>query len=276
MNVTIGMIVLNEERFIRQNLKQHYLLADQIIIVEGADRLFPKDHVTCQGLSTDRTAKSIQTFPDPDNKITFIQHGFTRASGANAKCELRDQYLQKTPDGVLVAIDADEFYRWKDFDHVISILRKDPRLDGVIVPQLHFWRNTTQFITGGYYDIPHCRFWRVRKGDQYNQNHNYPSRNNRPLIKGRVKTLRRSLIRDNQGLSCFAPPVCYHYGFTRSEREMRDKSKYYENRGEKKSRPRTYKSRSSWFSSDARLSPGLRVYKCGGLLPEVLAAGQVS
>lgn len=267
MHITIGMIVLNEEEYIYQNLHQHYRHVHKIVIVEGADRLYPKDHVTKDGLSTDKTAELIRSFPDPDKKIKFIQHGWISKTGPQAKCELRDRYLQETPAGLLVVIDADEFYRHQDLDAVIDTMRRHPRYVGYQVPQIHFWKGLHQFITGGYYNVPHTRFWHVKPGDKYEHNHNYPSRGGHHLGSSYIRR-RRPVIASNQFGEYIQYPCCYHFGFAKREENVRDKNAYYVNRGEKVTRPKTFRSRNAWFSRDTALGNGLVVHRYGGLLPE--------
>lgn len=268
MHVTIGMIVLNEEEYILKNLQQHYEHAHKIVIVEGADRLYPQVRVTKHGLSTDATAEIVRNFPDPSHKIKFIQHGWTNMTGPNAKCELRNRYLRETPDGLLIVIDADEFYRHKDIADLIDNMRRHPRYDAYQLPQIHFWHNLQQFITGGYYDMHHCRFWHVKSGDSYSQDHNYPTRGTKPLRNGYVRVKPRKVHRTESGKEFVKAPCCYHFGFVKNQANMKDKNRYYENRGEKRTRYRTYKSREAWFKPDEQLYPRLAIHQYEGPLPE--------
>lgn len=266
MHVTLGMIALNEAQYIGKNLEQHYPLVDKIIVVEGADKLYPAERVTKDGLSTDETATIIRDFPDFDHKITFVQHGWTSSGGAQAKCELRNRYMEHVVAGLLVAVDADEFYRRADLSEVIARIRLDQRNAAWRYPSLHFWKTTEQFITGGYYDIEHIRFWRVDNGDRYRSNHNYPERAGRPLQDFGLRVYDRRVVAEGPGKT-IAGPVCLHFGFCKDEVHIRDKNDYYKNRGEVQTRPKTIASREAWFSES--LPNELSLHTFGGQLPEV-------
>jgi len=271
--ITIGMIVLNEEKYIGLNLAQHYDIVDKIVIVEGADKLYPKSNVTSDGLSSDATASIIKEFPDPEKKITFLQHGWTRRSGANAKCELRNHYMELVGDGILVAVDADEFYVRSELKAVIDRIQADKKNTAWRYPSMHYWKTTSCFITGGYYDVEHIRFWKVRANDRYVRNHNFPERNGRPLQDlGLVRNNRR-VVSAGSGFT-IAGPVCHHFGFCKSAEDIRDKNQYYRARGEAKTRPTTLSNREAWFSSN--VPPKLVLHDFGGTLPDVFNVSAIT
>ena len=262
MNVTIGMIVLNESEYIWANLCQHYEFADKIVIVEGADPLYPKERVTGKGLSMDATAQLVRDFPDPDKKIVFVQHGFASANGDQAKCELRNRYMEHVLEGLLIVVDADEFYMRRDLYEAIQRAVRQDRMYAWQYPQIHFWKTPEQFITGQYYDVTHTRFWRVTGKERYTTDHNSPH-------ELAVKMYNRKLL-SSKGGEKIEPPVCYHFGFCKSQENMRDKNTYYVNRGEKRSRPKTTRSRAAWFLPDAAVGDRrLTIRKYSGPLPEV-------
>src|SRR5436309_3372026 len=105
MMVTLAAICLNEEEFIAPWLAYHYESFDRIILCEGAARNYPKRAVTARGLSRDRTAELIRAFPDPQNKIRFIQHGWAGPEESTddrvpAKMELRNVCAEHIPNGL--------------------------------------------------------------------------------------------------------------------------------------------------------------------------------
>jgi hypothetical protein len=268
VHVTLGMIVLNEEELIAKTIRQHYNLVDRIVIVEGADPLYPKHRVTADGLSVDRTAENIRDFPDPDKKIRFIQHGWATSNGDQAKCELRNRYAQETPDGLLAVVDADEAYRHDDFREIVATAEAETKIWAWSYPFLHFWHDTTQFITGGYYDVGHIRFWRWEHGMRYRLNHNFPERQGRFAQRFGHHQYHRRIFGHSGGFG-IAGPVGYHFGFCKSRQNIRDKTDYYRNRGECVSRPQTIASREAWF--DEQLPEGLKLWPFGGQLPEAFA-----
>lgn len=268
MNITIGMIVLNEEEYLEKNLKQHYEHADRIVIVEGADRNYPAHSVTDDGLSTDKTRQIIQDFPDPDRKIKYVPYGWTKSNTEQAKCELRNAYLEHTPRGLLIAVDADEFYKHEDLEEMIIKARSSPNIYAWLYPQIHLWKTHDQFITGGYYDVPHIRFWQIQPGDQYTVNHNHPYRRNRSLRTFGISAVYRQIVQKDEGYE-FSGPVCYHFGFCKKAENISDKNTYYTNRGESSTRPGTTKDRAAWFADTV---DGLLIHKYSGTLPEVFTS----
>lgn len=268
MHVTIGMIVLNEEEFLERTLAQHYELADRIVIVEGADSLYPKERVTPDGLSIDATAEIVRSFPDPGRKIQFIQHGWTNRGGEQAKCELRDRYAEVTPDGILAVVDADEAYTESAWKAIMARIESEQAVYAWCYPFVHLWKNASQFITGGYYDIQHIRFWRWQKGMRYDRNHNFPEWRGQFVQRMGRRVHDRKLIPKDDGYD-LQGPYGHHFGFMKQAQSIRDKTDYYRNRGECVTRPQTIQSREAWFQEELLL--GHTIWKYAGQLPEKFA-----
>ena len=265
--VTFGTILLNEAKFIGMNLMQHYDFCDEWILVEGACHGYPTRKVSSDGLSLDNSAAQIRIFPDPLNKIRFIQHGWTKAQGENAKSELRNEYIKYCTSDVLAVVDADEFYRLEDFQLALAEL-KDPKVYAVTLPQVHFWKNTSHFITGEYYDIAHTRIYRYIPGMKYISNHNFPEIGGKTGPMLGHKKIARILKETETGGYRYGVPCCFHMGFAKDADDMRDKSDYYINRGEADTRPATTASRAAWFTDNLPEKCTVRAWR--GDLPEVL------
>lgn len=265
--VTFGTILLNEAKFIGMNLMQHYDLCDEWILVEGACQGYPTRKVSSDGLSLDNSAAQIQIFPDPLNKIRFIQHGWTKAQGENAKSELRNEYIKYCRSDVLAVVDADEFYRLEDFQSALEELN-DSKVFAVTLPQVHFWKKTSHFITGEYYDIAHTRIFRYIPGMKYISNHNFPEIGGKTGPMLGHKKIARTLKEIETGGYSYGVPCCYHMGFAKDADDMRDKSDYYINRGEATTRPVTTASRDAWFTNNLPEKCHVKVWS--GELPEVL------
>ncbi|WP_434222749.1 tetratricopeptide repeat protein [Limnospira platensis CENA597] len=267
VKITFATIVLNEAEFIENNLKQHYNFCDSWIIVEGACRGYPTNRVTKDGFSTDDTASIIQNFPDPESKIRFIQHGWTNSTGEDAKSELRNRYADLAEDGILVVIDADEFYRYDDLHKILKILAKK-RYNCYRLPQLHLWKGTNQIIIGGYWDIGHNRIYSWQSGLKYRSNHNHPETELGKLWHEAGEYIRsgRKLVQVDGGY-VHPDPCCFHFGFAKSEVNMRDKTDYYIGRGEDVTRPKTTACREAWFTNIVPEDCQLLSWK--GALPEV-------
>lgn len=263
LHVTIGSIILNEEEFIEANLRQHYEFADKIVIVEGADQLFPKQFTTQEGLSIDRTAEIIRSFPDPDHKITFIQHGF-----AKSKAQLRNEYAKRAPEGILIAVDADEFLTKQSMRVALEIAEKLP-VPGVLrIPHIHLWKNPRQFITGGYYDVPHNRIYRWPDGARYDgYEHNHPTYHCRMLHTFNLTKIVFDGDFSVTGTKNIPLPYWIHYGFCRSADSIFLKNAYYVARGEAETRPETTRDRAAWFQEG--IPKECKVHKWHGPYPEV-------
>jgi hypothetical protein len=268
--ISFGTILLNEQKFIAANLCHHYSLCNEWILVEGACKGYPERKVSENGLSLDNTNLIISLFPDPEAKITYIKHGWTKVSGEDAKSELRNEYASRATGTYLVVIDADEFYEKEDLEIGINDLKKDPQKFAVVFPQVHFWKTTDSFITGEYYDISHTRIFRIIPGMKYIKNHNFPEINGKYVHELGQFKYQRKIVETTNGSSNYKydGPKCYHMGFAKDFEDMKDKTEYYVNRGEDTTRVSTTNSRAAWFNGD--LPEKCRVRNWAGEVPKFL------
>jgi hypothetical protein len=265
--ITLATILLNERKFIGLNLMQHYDLCAEWVLVEGACQGYPTRKVTEKGLSLDDSSAQIRLFPDPKGKIHFVQHGWTTCNGEDAKSELRNRYLEKLNTDLLVVLDADEFYLPADFAYAVSCF-KDDSLYALTLPQVHFWKDTGNFITGEYYDISHTRIYRNIPGMRYIRNHNFPEVGVKFLQEYGAMKISRTIEKVSNESCRYKEPCCYHMGFAKDYDDMRDKTDYYINRGEMITRKSTSMSRAAWF--DDALPEKCQVRLWGGEIPEAL------
>lgn len=266
MKVVAASIVLNESQYIGANLRQHYDFVDRWIIVEGADRRYPSDRVTADGLSTDDTAKVVAAFDDPLRKIRFVQHGW-----AADKSELRNRYADLIDeDCVVIVFDADEFLSHEHLAWLIRQCETLPRPGTVRIPHVHYWKSAKQVIVGGYYDVPHDRAYRWKAGCRYGGNHNHPEFPDGSLLRDSccVKFERQFGCgrQDGKWVYIQTEPHWQHFGFCKGAEHVADKNAYYVNRGEAVTRPETTRDRAAWFGE---LPEECRVYDWVGELPEV-------
>lgn len=263
--VSFGTILLNEKKFIGENLVQHYSFCDEWVLVEGACKGYPERKVSDFGCSLDETELIINIFPDPFGKINYIRYGWTFSDGEAAKSELRNEYLKRVCGDYLVVVDADEFYTHDDFNEAINYLKANKNsISAVILPQVHFWKTVESFITGDYYDVSHTRIFKNLFGMKYIRNHNFPEINGQYVHEmGQFKFPR--LIKENINGFDYEGPKCYHMGFAKDFEDMQDKTQYYVNRGEDKTRITTTKSRAAWFGG--ALPDKCKVRKWVGDLP---------
>lgn len=266
--ISIGSILLNESKFIGLNLTNHYNLCDEWILVEGACKGYPERKVTSEGLSLDNSAMQIILFPDKLNKLMFIQHGWTLSDGENAKSELRNEYLKRVSGKILWVLDIDEFYSESDIKFIVQKFETEDNLTAYTLPQVHFWKNLSNFIIGGYYDISHTRFFRNIPGIKYISNHNFPEINSITLNRINHSKSKRVIVNVTNETFKYEGPRCYHMGFAKDIDDMHDKTQYYINRGEKATREQTTASRAGWFNDN--LPEECRIIKWGGNYPWVL------
>lgn len=138
------ILVLNGEPFLEHNLRQHYWFANKIWIVEGAD-CRTRDHVnkeffTEDGHSVDNTIEIIKSFPDPEHKITLIQHPYN-TFWSGGKDEMIAQTNSLIEGDYIFEIDADEFYRNEDVEKLFKIIEQYPQITGFGIPWRNFWHN---------------------------------------------------------------------------------------------------------------------------------------
>ena len=246
--VYAGSIFLNERKFLEKCLANHYELISKWCLVEGTCLGYPTNKVSSDGFSKDFSSLILHLFPDPEGKLVYIAHGWTENEGEDAKSELRNNYLKGASGEMLVVIDIDEFYPKQAFNQAIEKLREG--YDGVTVPQVHFWKSLNRFIIGGYYDISHMRFFKMHKGIKYINNHNFPEKPDGTRLDKQncFKFERKISSKDSDAI--WSGVYCYHMGFAKDADDMKDKTDYYVNRGEKITRPDTTKSRAAWFTND--------------------------
>lgn len=266
---TIGMIVHNEEQFIKSNIVNllNWNKLARLVVVEGADKKYK--NANKHGLSTDNTTKIITELVNKKDKITYIKKGFV-----DSKQDLRNVYLDHSIGTHLMVVDADEFYSSDDLNKLAVEVEKsasniiqwefirDNLKSNVYGGIVHFWHSLKYRVVGGYYSIPHQRIYKLIDGMRYMDSHNHPSFSN---------GVRFDSVRDRWGRTSAR---CYHAGFLKDKNNMRDKQNYYYNRGEKQTRPMYSDTRELWFNWDGKTMeyPNLKVkiLDYAGFVPDSL------
>lgn len=264
--VTAGSIFLNEAKYLQRNLFNHYSFVDEWILVEGACQGYPARKVDSKGISLDQSSVILFLFPDPFDRLHYIEHGWTSSCGEEAKCELRNEYIKLASNPFLAVIDIDEFYTDQAFSS--SILKLKEGYHGVIVPQIHCWKSLEYFIIGGYYDVTHMRFFRISPDMRYVSNHNFPEAANGARADSIKNHKFERSISFSGDTGKWNDIYCHHMGFAKDRDDMKDKTDYYINRGEVVTRPQTTLSRKAWF--DGQLPAECTVFKLDAVIPEVL------
>ncbi len=149
---TFGMIVLNGEPFLRYNLRQLYLYAHEIIVVEGA-ATDAKGIATPDGHSQDNTLQILRDFKaneDPDDKLIIItQDGFWEEKDAMSQA-----YAECATGDYLWQVDMDEFYKAEDIEAIGKMLMDDPQITAMSFETLTFWGSPNY----------RCDGWSLRRG----------------------------------------------------------------------------------------------------------------
>lgn len=155
LKISVGMIVLNGEPFVRYNLRCLYPHVHQIIVVEGA---CPSAVAvaTSDGHSTDGTLETLYEFKrneDPDDKVIIVTakdegqlDGFWLE-----KDQMSKAYAKRATGNYLWQVDSDEFYHEEQIARLKEILVQE-RPDAVSFPMLTFW-GSIQYLTDSFYLI---------------------------------------------------------------------------------------------------------------------------
>lgn len=146
--ITVGMIVLNGEPFIRYNLRAWYPYAHEIIVVEGAT-VGAKNVATPDGHSRDTTLQTLHQFKaeeDPDDKLIII----TKDGFWTEKDEMSQAYAQRATGAYLWQVDVDEFYMPLDIETILTLLRDRPTITAMSFKTITFWGSPDYEVDGWY------------------------------------------------------------------------------------------------------------------------------
>lgn len=287
----LATLCLNEMEWLPLLYEQHKEWPGLVnwAFVESADREYARvnpERVSSRGLSVDGTSDYLHTLTRLDRRITYLPHGICSSHDvAQGKCEARDLYLRVAdeiqPD-IIIVIDADEFYAYSH-QYIINSICGDVQTRNYrafLCPQRHIWHpsslpppiSLSHEVVGGYWNVPHCRVWRWQKGLEYRDNHNWPQlpAGGRFLTRwmARIENATPNAVRARDRIR--EVPNCIHMGFASSHASRTAKHRYYESRGEDKSRKmyvdcrRAYE---TWKPGDT-LPHGAKVIPYTGKIPE--------
>jgi len=154
--ITFGLIVLNGEPFLRQNLRALYPFAHQIIVVEGAGP--NASHIaTPHGHSLDDTLAVVRCFQaeeDPEGKLLLVtaeDDGHPNGFWPGEKDQQSQAYARRATGEWLWQVDVDEFYHPAAMQRVCALLARSPELTCLTFNAYHFWGGFGYLVEGGLY-----------------------------------------------------------------------------------------------------------------------------
>ena len=140
MKIAVGMIVFEGDYVLKQCLEQLYPHVDQIVVAEGPEKFWQDQGRTT---STDNTNKILDTFPDPEKKLSVVHGKFAE------KDDQSRAYIQLLrPDiDYLWMVDSDEVYRTEDILKIKKLLETE-QPTSVGMQSCSFYGGFNDYLTG--------------------------------------------------------------------------------------------------------------------------------
>jgi len=211
MKIAFGMIVFEGDYVLRQSLESVYPYASQILIAEGPVQYWQNQGRTT---STDNTNAILDTFPDPENKITIVHGQYAE------KDEQCNAYMEHLNDDIqyLWNLDSDEVYKSEDIENIMSILEEE-KYTSVDVRSCSFYGGFDHYIGGFEQKVGNFhRIFRIYPGVRW-------VTHRPPTVDYKMNDVpRRHLDGDTLFNRCGAQ--MYHYSYVFPE-QVRKKIDYY-------------------------------------------------
>lgn len=247
MKLALCTICLNEDEFLEANYRQHHEWPGMVAwyFVHGACRQYADANpamVDGNGLSVDRTRSILQSIGESDSRVRWmdVTPPATHTNPAMEKATLRNWYLNAirrwTPEiDWFVVLDADEFYAKTHQAMLASLMatlegrRSHLTANDYHAIQTHrceLWRppsiadqpRAELEVRGGYWAVPHTRFFRWGPSLLYDLNHNVPN------VTG--------MLPWNRNFVWNSEVQVVHLGFTRASATREATNRFYVHRGE--------------------------------------------
>lgn len=203
MKVAFAIIVFNGDFVLKECIESIYPYASEIRISEGCVGYWSEQGYTT---STDHTNEILETFPDPENKITVF-HGQYKE-----KTEQCNAYMPIDAD-YLWSVDSDEIFKPADIEYVLGMLERERPTSVGFNAQTFF--GGFDHVIGGF--EARAEYRRIYKIDSESiwQNHRPPQIDN---IENTKYISGKSLAANGVYM--------YHYSYV-WPRQVRDKVAYY-------------------------------------------------
>jgi len=232
LKIGVVMCVLNEEKFVKSSLRSviKHSNIEKVAVVEGCVTL-NEGNANQQGLSLDNTAKEICKVINEENgrKIIYDRYGW-----AGSKSELRNHALKMLGDDMdyILVVDGDEVYKQIDLDKLVGSMIENPDATVFKIKHLHFWKDGKTLTVGSMWDAYLFRCFKYEDKTLHWERHEAPvvSRDGESVeTLGKVVEFKKVFV--------------YHYGYMKSNDEVKAKIDYYKKRDLKLTVKDTY---SSW------------------------------
>ena len=211
MKIAFGMIVFNGNYVLRQCLESVYPFADQILIAEGPVSFWQEQGFTT---STDGTNEVLDSFPDPQHKITVIHSQYLEK---DEQCNAYMKYLHDDID-ILWNLDCDEVFRPEDIQTVISLMGTK-NYTSIGFKSISFYGGFSHYLTGFEQKAEFKRVFRIFPGCTW-QTHRPPTIKYPAAVK--TRHLDFQILAEQYGV------YMYHYSYV-FPKQVLEKVFYYKN-----------------------------------------------
>lgn len=156
MKIAFGMIIFNGNYVLKEVLESVYPYATQILIAEGPVKFWQEQGFTT---STDGTNEILDSFPDPENKITIVHSQY---SEKDEQCNAYMEYIQDDID-ILWNLDSDEVFKPQDIETVINLFKTE-KYTSAGFKSISFFGGFNNYLTGFEESAEFKRVFRVFPG----------------------------------------------------------------------------------------------------------------
>jgi len=261
------MICYNEEEFIYYALKSAMMFCEEIIVVDGAVSWIKE--LTGEPYSTDYTLREIKKVKkefDYNGKIKLYRYS------PENKIKMKNFALKKRTiePKYLISVDADEIYKIKDIEKIVSFLEKNKRYKMVLYPFYHFYGDFWHIaIKDEPRGLVFSKFFRFKNGYYFIKDH-------LELCDEKGVELKRNayLYPKNEN-----SPHCYHYGHIYINEKRLMKYIYYYKRGHPNSKKsdkeiieyvKNYREDYIWLKNPKTIVRGMKLVPFKGNHPKIM------
>lgn len=207
MRISVGMIALNEVKWIRYALNSVYDFADEVIVVDGGSDDGTPD------LVEDYFSEKARVISHPVRPLT---------TGGNILNDQRNIYLKEATGDIIMYCDTDEAFKLEDLMYAKRTM-KDEKIGYVMVKSYHFWHDFWHIATGGGWDTSYLMLRFIRNEPGLHMHPYKPQLGDHTLL---LKDDTR-FAKHRQGILLPDDYRCYHYGHAKGREDKERKIKFF-------------------------------------------------